>query len=84
MVSFETSFRVFEYEARNFNTGINCHRNLLLKEFVADEDETLDGDMENLQHSVRNSLDGADGSPEFSSSWRLQLRNERKTKHFNS
>ena len=73
-----------EYEVHNFNTGINCHRNLLLKEFVADEDETLDGDMENLLYSVRNSLDGADGSPEFSSSWRLQLRNERKTKHFNS
>ena len=42
---------------------------LLLKEFVADEDETLDGDMENLLYSVRNSLDGADGSPEFSFSW---------------
>ena len=37
---------------------------LLLKEVIADEDY-----MENLLHSARNSLDGVDGSPEFSSSW---------------
>ena len=42
---------------------------LLLKEVVAEEDETLDGDMENLLHSARNSLDGADDSLEFSASW---------------
>ena len=42
---------------------------MLLREVTADDNESLNDELEDLLHSTRNSLDGKDGSPEFASSW---------------
>ena len=42
---------------------------MLLKEVIADDNGAFDDELANLLHAARNSLEGAENSPEFISVW---------------
>ena len=42
---------------------------MLLKEVILDDNDAFDDELANLLHAARNSLEGAENSPEFISVW---------------